>query len=296
MEFTGAVLTGGASRRMGTDKALIGVDGRAMAVRVAEALDRAGAADVVCVGGDLEALAALGLAAIAEPEPGAGPVSGIVGALNAAGSGVVVVLACDLLDPSADAIRSTVGALGPAQLAVPVSAGRRQWMHAAWRAEVSEHLRAALSRGVRAVHDAAEGLETVEVPGVPAAALADADRTGDLPTGSTLPTSMDVPEIDIDELERRRDEGATVIDVRQPDEYEEAHIPGARLIPMTDVPERVEEIPDDETVYLVCGSGPRSQRAAAWLLQQGHDAVNVTGGTQAWIEAGKPLATGTEPS
>ena len=103
LDFAGAVLTGGASRRMGTDKALVEVDGRALALRVADALRAAGASRVVAVGGDLERLQALGLEAVPDLHPGEGPLGGILTALAATDQDVVVVLACDLpaADPSA---------------------------------------------------------------------------------------------------------------------------------------------------------------------------------------------------
>ena len=103
---------------------------------------------------------------------------------------------------------------------------------------------------------------------------------------------MDVPAIDIDELARLRESGAVLVDVRQPDEYESFHVPGAVLIPLADVPERIEEIPSDERVYVICGSGGRSARAVQFLNQQGLDTVNVAGGSKAWLEAGLPVEHG----
>jgi rhodanese-related sulfurtransferase len=107
--------------------------------------------------------------------------------------------------------------------------------------------------------------------------------------------SVDVNEIDVETLERFLGAGAPLIDVRQPDEYTEAHVPGAKLMPMDELPELVEEIPLDVPVYLICATGVRSDRAAQWLLAQGFDASNVTGGTRAWIEAGKPIVSGPDP-
>jgi rhodanese-related sulfurtransferase len=101
-----------------------------------------------------------------------------------------------------------------------------------------------------------------------------------------------INEIDVDELEKRRAEGAPVIDVRQPDEYEEAHVPGAILIPLAEVPDRLAEIPSDGTALLICRSGARSMKAAEFLGGQGVVATNVAGGTLAWIDAGKPTVTG----
>src|SRR6185436_398763 len=96
LTFAGAVLTGGASQRMGTDKALIDVDGRALALSVADALRSAGATRVLAVGGDLVALRGLGLEAIPDQHAGEGPLGGILTALEATDEDVVVVLACDL--------------------------------------------------------------------------------------------------------------------------------------------------------------------------------------------------------
>ena len=105
LPFTGAVLTGGRSTRMGTDKAFVEVDGRPMAGRVAAALRAAGAAEVLAVGGDLDRLPSLGFdRAVPDRHPGEGPLGGLLTALAAAGHDVVVVLACDV-----PAARAAVG-------------------------------------------------------------------------------------------------------------------------------------------------------------------------------------------
>lgn len=106
---------------------------------------------------------------------------------------------------------------------------------------------------------------------------------------------MEVPEIDVAELARVRDAGAPLIDVREPDEYTEAHVPGATLIPLATVPDNVEQVPTGETVYVICAKGGRSLRAAEFYRGRGIDAVNVAGGTTAWVDAGQPFSTGMEP-
>jgi rhodanese-related sulfurtransferase len=107
--------------------------------------------------------------------------------------------------------------------------------------------------------------------------------------------SPQVPEIDVDELARRRDEGAPVLDVREDDEYASGHVPGATHIPLGQVPDRTAEVPTDRTVYVVCRSGGRSAKAVQVLRAAGIDAVNVAGGTLAWVDAGQPVADGSEP-
>lgn len=106
---------------------------------------------------------------------------------------------------------------------------------------------------------------------------------------------MDIPEIDVDELEKRCADGAPVIDVREPHEYVQAHVPGAILIPLGELPDRLEEVPSDRAVLFICASGVRSRRAAEFLARHGADATNVAGGTLAWIEAGKPTVSGPHP-
>lgn len=103
---------------------------------------------------------------------------------------------------------------------------------------------------------------------------------------------MDVPHIDVMELAAQREAGAPVIDVREDDELAEARVPGVHHIPLAEVPERIEEVPRDRTVFVICASGGRSAKAAAHYRAVGIDAVNVAGGTRGWIEAGLPVDSG----
>ncbi len=106
---------------------------------------------------------------------------------------------------------------------------------------------------------------------------------------------MTVPEIDVTALADLHAAGATVIDVRNPDEYEAGHVPGATLIPLPEIPDRVGEIPLGEPVYLICAVGGRSMRAAEFLAAQGADVTNIAGGTKGWIAAGLPTTAGDQP-
>ena len=103
---------------------------------------------------------------------------------------------------------------------------------------------------------------------------------------------MDVPEIDIVKLSEIREQGVPLIDVREDDEYTDAHVPGAHHIPLGQVPDRVAEVPTDATVYVICARGGRSAKAVEHYRSLGIDAVNVAGGTLAWIDAGLPTDGG----
>lgn len=81
-----------------------------------------------------------------------------------------------------------------------------------------------------------------------------------------------------------------VIDVRNPDEYEEGHIPGAKLIPVNDLFSRVDELETDKQLVFVCGVGVRSALACEVAAACGYsDLYNLEGGTEAWIESDYPV-------
>jgi rhodanese-related sulfurtransferase len=98
----------------------------------------------------------------------------------------------------------------------------------------------------------------------------------------------DVPKIDVHQLAERRAAGAHLIDVREDDEYAAARVPGAVHIPLGEVAERADEVPRDETVFVICARGGRSAKAVEHLRSLGVDAINVAGGTLGWIDAGLP--------
>ena len=81
-----------------------------------------------------------------------------------------------------------------------------------------------------------------------------------------------------------------LLDVREPDEYDAAHIPGITLIPMGEVADRLSEIPTDRQVIVTCRTGNRSGQVVDFLRQQGFTNVhNMEGGIVAWEEAGYPV-------
>jgi molybdopterin-guanine dinucleotide biosynthesis protein A len=177
----GAVLAGGDSLRMGTDKALMEVDGVALVERAVAALTTAAADPVVVVGGNGTALTELGLLYVADEWPGEGPLGGIITALHQVNTEVVMVLSCDLTDASAIAVRSVAGALGDADVSVPVVDGRAQWLHAAWHRRSLPALEAAFADGIRAPRRAADALRVAHLLDGDPCWFHDADSPADLP-------------------------------------------------------------------------------------------------------------------
>ena len=85
--------------------------------------------------------------------------------------------------------------------------------------------------------------------------------------------------------------GAAVIDVREPDEWTAGHAPEARLIPMSQVAARADELRSERAAVIVCRSGGRSNTVAQLLCSYGINAVNLSGGMRAWAKAGLPVVT-----
>lgn len=267
--FSGAVLVGGRSTRMGIDKAVL------FAGAVEAALLGAGAAEVFRVGDD--------------DVPGIGPLGGIATALRQAHHEVVAILACDLPDVRPEGIRLVLDAL----LAEPDALAAHppgEPLHAVWRRSALAEVLAAIDGEDHSVRGVLGRVRSVEVSTIPAAWLRNVNTPADLVQTGLMPG----PEIDIDELARRRAAGAYVLDVRNPDEYLEAHVPGAVLLPLGELGERWQEVPEGD-ILVICKSGGRSARAVQALNEAGRTTTNIAGGTDAWIAAGHPVATGPDP-
>ena len=99
-------------------------------------------------------------------------------------------------------------------------------------------------------------------------------------------------EVTTDELAEALGQGVYVLDVRRPEEWAEKRIPGVVLIPIDELGARVDEIPQDQRVWVVCAVGGRSLKAAEALCEVGFDAVSVAGGTNRWVEEGRPFESG----
>lgn len=82
---------------------------------------------------------------------------------------------------------------------------------------------------------------------------------------------------------------AAILDVREDDEWALGRAAGAQHIPLGQLPDRLEELDPDTDYYLICRTGGRSARAAEFMVGRGYSALNVAGGSGAWLEAGKPM-------
>ena len=101
-------------------------------------------------------------------------------------------------------------------------------------------------------------------------------------------------EVSIAEAVSLRNDGAFVLDVRQPEEWNEYHVPGSTLIPLGELEARAKELPRDKKILVVCRSGNRSATGRDILLRAGFSSVtSLAGGLSQWKAAGHPTVTGT---
>jgi rhodanese-related sulfurtransferase len=100
-----------------------------------------------------------------------------------------------------------------------------------------------------------------------------------------------VGQADIADVPAIFDRSVVLLDVRENDEWERGHAEGAQHIPMGEVPARLGEIDPDATLFVVCQAGGRSMRVAQYLVRNGYQPINVSGGMLAWSGAGRPVIT-----
>lgn len=82
---------------------------------------------------------------------------------------------------------------------------------------------------------------------------------------------------------------AKLLDVRELEEWNAGHAPGAQHIPLSVLTEHLDEIPEAERVFVICRSGVRSARVVAFLAGQGFRAINVDGGMESWAAQGRAV-------
>lgn len=93
----------------------------------------------------------------------------------------------------------------------------------------------------------------------------------------------------IDAITAAASSDVVLLDVREFQEWMAGRAPSAIHIPMGEIVERIDEIDRTRRVVCICRSGNRSSRVTQYLLDQGFDAVNMTGGMNAWASAQLPM-------
>jgi rhodanese-related sulfurtransferase len=109
-----------------------------------------------------------------------------------------------------------------------------------------------------------------------------------------MPDAPQSIEVDLDTFAAAYADGAVLLDVRNPDEYEEKHVPGAVLVPLGELASRTDEIPAGDPLYVICAAGGRSLTAAKALVEAGYPAISVAGGTNGWAAGGRPVVSGPD--
>jgi len=101
-----------------------------------------------------------------------------------------------------------------------------------------------------------------------------------------------IPSVTVQDLPDPLPGGLSVLDVREQVEWDHGHIDGAVHIPMSELTERLGEVPEGRTV-VVCRVGARSAQVVAYLAQQGRDVANLDGGMVDWVDSGRALVSET---
>ena len=104
-----------------------------------------------------------------------------------------------------------------------------------------------------------------------------------------------LPALTVQEVNERLKNGKRplVVDVRQPEEYRQGHIVGAKLVPLGELSQRMKELPKDREIVCVCASGSRSSSATIMLVGAGYTAINMSGGMSTWQRAGLSIKKGS---
>jgi rhodanese-related sulfurtransferase len=112
--------------------------------------------------------------------------------------------------------------------------------------------------------------------------------------GSAENNSSLATQISVDQAYQMYQEGTFVLDVRTQEEWNEYHAPNTTLIPLEELQSRLNELPKDEEILVICRSGNRSQQGRDILLAAGFQATSMEGGLKDWSTKGYPIE-GTRP-
>jgi rhodanese-related sulfurtransferase len=104
-------------------------------------------------------------------------------------------------------------------------------------------------------------------------------------------------EISPQQVQKELSTGAMILDVRERDEYTQSHIAGSLLVPLGELSSRLQELPSNNLIIVVCRTGVRSAQGRDFLLVSGYSKVaSLSGGIQAWVAAGYPVESGPPPN
>lgn len=132
--------------------------------------------------------------------------------------------------------------------------------------------------GLEQVIEAVKGLDMTDVHAQVAAQQALVDKPREVQVADLAAASVDPEHV--------------VVDVREPMEYRAGHVPGALLVPLGRLAGKVDELPRDRQVHVICATGNRSLTAADLLRRAGIEAYSVAGGTEEWAAQGREIVTG----
>lgn len=175
----GAVLCGGASRRMGSPKPAVPWNGVPMASRVAAALVAGGCTDVVAIGGDPDIVVPLGLRLVADTMPGEGPLPAVADALRHAAGRAVLVVSCDVPQLAPRTVRQLLDGAARGCAVTVATTDRIEPLCAVWQQSALHDVERAVASGGRSIREVIRRLDACLVA-VPAADLRNVNTPGDL--------------------------------------------------------------------------------------------------------------------
>ena len=111
--------------------------------------------------------------------------------------------------------------------------------------------------------------------------------------GTSTDTAELATTVSVDEAYELYQEGVFFLDVRTQEEWNDFHAPNSTLIPLDQLPNRLDELPSDQPIVVVCRSGNRSQSGRDILLEAGFSEVaSMSGGLTEWVSQGYPSVSG----
>jgi rhodanese-related sulfurtransferase len=114
-----------------------------------------------------------------------------------------------------------------------------------------------------------------------------------IPSGQPASEGSLSMEISVEQAAKLRENGAFILDVREQSEWDLFHIPGATLIPLGTLPDKLNSLPKDKTIVVYCRTGHRSASGRDILLKAGFTSVtSMAGGVTEWQSKGLPVETG----